>query len=361
MDLRDLVKLAGIVNPELLNNIETTAEVEEADAAGFDKATTRPDEEVMDDPMATMGSDADLSLRRYLKARGDHVTVDEHVYPDYTVEDVNEAYASFKEGKYKSDAQRKAVHAAKAEESVDEAAMSDEEKERAMRRAMQAADEPERGEKKKKVSLKKAPWEESVDDDRDELTKKLFPRYSREEWEKRQEDRNRAWTQKQYMKPGKPSRSREWGAYEGVNEAEEGTYMKQWYNYSEDYAILELYIDGKLVDKWDDYFGANETGNPLAVKFIKMAKENGVDPIGLKVIDGEDGDEGVFTSNGLKWNSNEADIDENAFNHAAAAAARAGKDSFEFGGKTHKTTMKKDVAHKLDDDVDMLRKLAGLA
>jgi len=49
----------------------------------------------------------------------------------------------------------------------------------------------------------------------------------------------------------------------------------------------------------------------------------------------------------------EADIEENAFNQAAAAAARAGKDSFEFGGKTHKTTMKKDTAHKLDDDIQM--------
>ena len=37
MDLRDLVKLAGIVNPELLNRIETTAEVEEAEGAGFEK------------------------------------------------------------------------------------------------------------------------------------------------------------------------------------------------------------------------------------------------------------------------------------------------------------------------------------
>ena len=43
----------------------------------------------------------------------------------------------------------------------------------------------------------------------------------------------------------------------------------------------------------------------------------------------------------------EADVDENAFNQAAAAAARAGKDEFEFGGKTHKTTMKKDTAHQL--------------
>ena len=49
----------------------------------------------------------------------------------------------------------------------------------------------------------------------------------------------------------------------------------------------------------------------------------------------------------------EADIEENAFNQAAAAAARAGKDTFEFGGKTHKTTMKKDTAHKLDDDIQM--------
>lgn len=56
----------------------------------------------------------------------------------------------------------------------------------------------------------------------------------------------------------------------------------------------------------------------------------------------------------------EAAVDENAFNQAAAAAARAGKPEFEFGGKTHKTTMKKDVAHKLDDDVDYLKKLAGL-
>lgn len=96
MDLRDLVKLAGIVNPEVLNKLEPTAEVEEADGAGFEDATTRPQEEMMDDPMATMGSDADLSLRRYLKAKGDHVTVDEEIYPDHTVESVTEAYESFK-------------------------------------------------------------------------------------------------------------------------------------------------------------------------------------------------------------------------------------------------------------------------
>ena len=46
---------------------------------------------------------------------------------------------------------------------------------------------------------------------------------------------------------------------------------------------------------------------------------------------------------------NEAEVDENAFNQAAAAAARAGKPEFEFGGKKYKTKMDKDTAHKLDE------------
>ena len=48
----------------------------------------------------------------------------------------------------------------------------------------------------------------------------------------------------------------------------------------------------------------------------------------------------------------EDDIDENAFNQAAAAAERAGKKEFEFGGKTHPVKMDKDTAHQLDDDVN---------
>ena len=55
-----------------------------------------------------------------------------------------------------------------------------------------------------------------------------------------------------------------------------------------------------------------------------------------------------------------SDIDENAFNQAAAAAARANKSEFEFGGKKYKTKMSKDTAHKLDDDIDVLKQLAGL-
>ena len=180
MDLRALVALAGIVTPELLNKIESSAEVEEADGAGFDRATTRPEEEVMDDPMQSMGSDVDLSLRRYLKAKGDHVTVDENVYPDYTVEDVNAAYSAFKEAKDYGPGKIGAI---------------------------QKMLDKERDAKKEKVD----------------------------------------------------------------QPAEEGTYMKQWYNYSEDYAMLQLYVDGKLVDEWDGYFGANETGNPLQVKLDRKS------------------------------------------------------------------------------------------
>jgi hypothetical protein len=135
MDLNDLIKLAGIqaqptqpaqepnsmasliamFSPQMLNRAQPTyspcaeEEVEEADGAGFNTATTRPDPQIMDDPMQSMGSDVDLSLRRYLKAKGDHVTVDENVYADYSVEDVTEAYAAFKEGKKKPDTNKNGI------------------------------------------------------------------------------------------------------------------------------------------------------------------------------------------------------------------------------------------------------------
>ena len=40
-----------------------------------------------------------------------------------------------------------------------------------------------------------------------------------------------------------------------------------------------------------------------------------------------------------------------AFHGAAAAAAKAGKKSFNFGGKSHPVTMKKDTAKAISDDV----------
>ena len=340
MDLRDLVKLAGIVNPELLNRIDATPEVEEADGGKFELATTAPDEQVMDDPMQSMGSDVDTSLRRYLKARGDHVTVDEEVYPDHTVDSVSEAYASFKaEGSYgKKKKYNEATEGcadceymkdetdgdidtcdecaaeerAKAKESAVEEGAED--------RARYDADETPRGEKKKKVSLKKAPWEK--DDDDKEKTD-----------EHSDLDRLRTLS-------GTPSISEDQGKV---------GYMEMFFTDRDGGEVsqeVEVTLkDGKLDVTgpkpgpeddlyWDDADIEEQLRDAMQdMSVISWMNEDTID---------------------------EADIEENAFNQAAAAAARAGKDSFEFGGKTHKTTMKKDTAHKLDDDIDVLRQLAGL-
>lgn len=58
----------------------------------------------------------------------------------------------------------------------------------------------------------------------------------------------------------------------------------------------------------------------------------------------------------------EEDIDENAFNQAAAAAARQGKDEFEFpegSGKMHPVKMDKDSAHQMGESQRILQ-LAGV-
>ena len=284
MDLRDLVKLAGIVNPELLNRIETTAEVEEAEGAGFEQATTRPEEEMMDDPMQAMGSDVDTSLRRYLKAKGDHVSVDETVYPDHTVESVSEAYASFKEGSA--------------------------EDEKAMRRAFDKADEPERGEKRKKVSLKKAPWEKDDDDKVDENQRPptSIPQFL------------------QMLRISLEDAMKNGGYYVDISNG-----------------VIQVDSDTPASFEYSQTTGEDE---PPIFRDEKVAE------IVLSLMSRDDDMDEAKVE--------EDDIDENAFNQAAAAASRAGKDSFEFGGKTHKTTMKKDTAHKLDDDIDVLKQLAGL-
>ena len=48
-----------------------------------------------------------------------------------------------------------------------------------------------------------------------------------------------------------------------------------------------------------------------------------------------------------------------AFHGAAAAAAKDGKKSFNFGGKTHPVTMKKDLARKIADQKESVGKTAG--
>jgi len=57
----------------------------------------------------------------------------------------------------------------------------------------------------------------------------------------------------------------------------------------------------------------------------------------------------------------EADIDEdNAFNSAAAEAAKRGDSHFEFNGKKYPVKMDKATANDLTDDIEQLRKLSGI-
>lgn len=142
------------------------------------------------------------------------------------------------------------------------------EDERAHMQALAKASEPERGEERKKVSLKKAPWEESVEEAVGDSAESI------------------------------------WELCDELDCAAHPVFSE-----------LVRYLDG---DTLQDFVADFRRHNDM--------------------------DEDAV---------NEDDIDENAFNQAAAAAARAGKKDFEFGGKTHKTTMSKDTAHKLDDDVQV--------
>jgi hypothetical protein len=74
---------------------------------------------------------------------------------------------------------------------------------------------------------------------------------------------------------------------ETIDEAMSGTYMTVEYDYSDDYGMLELYKNGKKVGAWSGDLDSHSSGNPLAIEATKLAKKHGVNPNGLKTVDGE--------------------------------------------------------------------------
>ena len=74
---------------------------------------------------------------------------------------------------------------------------------------------------------------------------------------------------------------------ETIDEAMSGTYMTVEYDYSDDYGMLELYKNGKKVGSWSGDLDSHSSGNPLAIEATKLAKKHGVNPNGLKTVDGE--------------------------------------------------------------------------
>jgi len=89
----DMRTLIALVTPEQLNQLTGEAPVEEEGFANSgDEYAGEPEEY-----KGTLGSPADLSLRRYLGANGMPVNVDESkVYEDHKVEDITEAWNEYK-------------------------------------------------------------------------------------------------------------------------------------------------------------------------------------------------------------------------------------------------------------------------
>ena len=86
----DMKAMIALISPEQLNQIVGDAPVAE-DMPG--EATTEPNPEAYKGPL---GSPADLSLRRYLGANGQPVSVEENAYADHNVEDISEAWQAYK-------------------------------------------------------------------------------------------------------------------------------------------------------------------------------------------------------------------------------------------------------------------------
>ena len=320
MDLNDLIKLAGIQNaqapvqeqpvasssdgmrtmialvtPEQLNQLTGDAPVAE-EMPG--EATTEPNPQ---EYQGTLGSASDLSLRRYLGANGEHVTVDEtKVYEDHTVEDITEAWNAYKEDPVAEATKGCADCEYMKDETDGEIDTCDEcaAEQRAKERNESAV--PEEMNNSNLDDLKKLsginPAEESVTEDAGKVGYMEMFFTDRDGGEVSQEV-------EVTLKDGKLD----------VTGPMPGPEDDLYWNDAD--------IEEQLRDAMQD------------MSVISWMNEDAID---------------------------EADVEENAFNQAAAAAARSNKPEFEFGGKKYKTKMSKDTAHKLDDDIDVLKQLAGL-
>ena len=89
----DMKAMIALIDPEVLNKLGAEAPVEEEGYANSSDHYSGEPEEYK----GTLGSPADLSLRRYLGANGMPVNVDEtKVYKDHKVEDITEAWQAYK-------------------------------------------------------------------------------------------------------------------------------------------------------------------------------------------------------------------------------------------------------------------------
>ena len=348
MDLINLLKLAGLA----VQSPAANAEVEE-DVPG--KANTKPDPQIFPDGPSNLGSVSDTSLRRYLKARGQPVSVDETTYPDYSVDDVLESYEAYTAEKAKNpyaigmasamkttgdkpplkkSTINKAHKIAKGidESSLDEAGgigggISGGKFARpplGSKPAPRTAPLPPPHRKKTTAesSLDEANWrldggkthmvggnlryddkmEYLLSDEDAEILNNFFAQADDAEKSKvwrmfwdHQEMGDQAEGPELAIQYAKDAM--------GMNESDEamsGTYAEVEYDYSEDFGMITLYKNGQKIEHWNGYFGADTVGNPLADKFVELAMKHDLNPEGMSITD-DTGATGTFGNNTFNW------------------------------------------------------------
>lgn len=337
----DMRAMIALITPDQLNQLVGEAPVEEGDEYA---ASTTPNPQ---EYKGTLGSPSDNSLRRYLGAAGDHVTVDEtNAYDDLTLENVSEAYNSFK-AKHKTEAYSpgdeneegmvsnccgasimdvsgghgrcsdcKEMASAVAEESVAEA---DEDAGKVGYMEMFFTDR-DGGEVSQEVQVTLKDGKLDITGDMPGPEDDLY-------WDDADID-------EQLRDAMKDMSGISW-MNEAATADDEGMIIyvgDQKFEYA-DYTLSDAM---NVVDEYADEMDGEE----------------------YKIYNAE----GELVASGTVGDPQqmEADVEETAFIQAAGKAARDGNPTFTFGGKTHKTTIKKDTAHKLDDDINVLKQLAGL-
>jgi len=133
---------------------------------------------------------------------------------------------------------------------------------------------------------------------------------------------------------------------ESLNEVStSGDYANVYYDYKEDFYMIEVFKDGKKVAEDNDYFGAMAQGNPLKDKFLELVNKAGLEPEGLRLVStgGDEPDEtGVFKNGKFNWHKSSS-VSESPFKGIGKMAMKR---------KLNKQYKKSDLANFDDSGID---------
>ena len=303
MDLINLLKLAGLA----VQSPAANAEVEE-DVPG--KANTKPDPQIFPDGPSNLGSVSDTSLRRYLKARGQPVSVDETTYPDYSVDDVLESYEAYTAEKAKNPY---AIGMASAMKTTGDKPPLKKSTINKAHKIAKGIDESSLNEANWRLDGGKThmvggnlSYDDKLeyllsDEDADVINNFLA--------QADDDEKSKVWRMFwDHQEMGDQAEGPELAIQYakdamGMNENDEamsGTYAEVEYDYSEDFGMITLYKNGQKIEHWNGYFGADTVGNPLADKFVELAMKHDLNPEGMSITD-DTGATGTFGNNTFNW------------------------------------------------------------